>query len=106
APEHSRTLECARMMDDLPLADRQAAEILARHDGARDEDEEVALQRMAPPDLVNRDVFPRVAGVVDCARDVSWIRRDVWRHAEIRRLVDVAIEDHDLHGPESMPPSR
>src|SRR5206468_2440324 len=106
ASKHSRTLERARMMDDFSVADRQASEILARHDRARDEDEEVALRRMTIADLVDRDVFPRVARIADRARHVSRVRRDVRRHAEVRWLVDVAIEDHDLHEPESMPTSR
>src|SRR5207245_10170649 len=96
----------ACMLDALPMASRQAADVLARSDGARDEDEAVALQRMVIATLVDRDVFPRAAGIADRARDVSRVRRDVRRHAEVRRLVDVAIEDHDLHEPDSMPPSR
>src|SRR5256712_1613183 len=106
SPEHSRTFEGARMMDDLSFANRQAAQILARHDGAREQDKEVATQRVACPDLADGNVLPRVVRVTDRARHLSRVRRDVRRHAEVGWLVDVAIEDHDLHGPESMLPSR
>src|SRR5712692_9528071 len=104
--EHPRTFEGTRVMKDFPLADWQAAKVLARNNRAGDQDEKVAAQRMTRADLVNGHVLRRMAGVVDRARDVAWIRRDVRWHAEVRRLVDVAIEDHDLHGPESMPRRR
>src|SRR5437667_51827 len=54
--EDPRSFEPARVMDDLLFADRQTAEILARNDGAREEDEHVAVQRMAREDLIVRDV--------------------------------------------------
>src|SRR5436309_280344 len=106
SPEYPRAFEAARVMHDFSLANRQAAEVLARHDRARDQDKEIAPKRVARTGLVDGHVLERVAGVKDRARHVSWIGRDVRRNAEIRRLVDVAVEDHDLHGPESMPPSR
>ena len=93
-------------MDDLPLANREAPKVLARDDRARDQDEKIARERMACADPVNRHVLPFVAGVADRTRDVARIGRDVRRHAEVRRLVDVPVEDHDTHGPESMPPWR
>src|SRR2546428_37355 len=69
-------------------------------------DRTTSAPRRACPDLVDVNVLRRVVRVTDRARHVSRVRRDVRRHAEVGWLVDVAIEDHDLHGPESMLPSR
>src|SRR5947209_10580331 len=63
--------------DDLPLADRESAGVLARHDGAGDDREDVHADRAARAYLVDRDVLPVVARIPHRAHEVPRIRRDV-----------------------------
>src|SRR3972149_3867431 len=61
--------------------------MLPRDDRSGNEDEEVAVQRMARPEPVDRDVLPPVARIADRAGDVPWGGRDVRRRAEVRGRV-------------------
>ncbi len=106
ASEETRSLEGVRVVHDLPFTNRQAAQVLTRHDRAGKDHEQIPAEGTSPSGLVDRDVLPYVAGVADGSREIPRIRRDVGRHPEVGRLVDIAIENRDLHGERTMATAR